>query len=814
MSEHNSESESEGEESEPCPVCRNFDPDLAPRVAKRNETIFSPDPFGFTLGVKLPDSGRSIFPLPDDGELERVQAEHESRGDLPLYEIDKPLLEVWAQGRQGCQTCQVLFRAFFFAWGTSETIKPEQRTEKAFTEAARSLYLHAILSPGRNVLVNITTRSGGIKSVSRRNVLIYQLFALSNKPNPWDIIGRLESSPASILNDQYRDFVQRWISQCADGHPHCGGLTPARMPKRLVNVDSSNGDMIFLEQDIAERSSYIALSHCWQFSQPLKMTNDRLNRMGTSIHLDELSPTLRDAVRVARWLGIQYLWIDSLCIIQDDRKDWEEQSVQMGNIYRQSYFTIAAHVDVNNPFLAQGCFLERKHFRELAHQDDSGLSCSTLVRGDFTHDEEPVSSFTLTGRGWCYQERLLASRIIHFRPGEISFECFSGTTCECEALLPQGRLPWGRNPYKTVKEGFSEYATIVEPYEGSSSDMDDSLNPRKAWIAWRDIVSNYATTDFTFKTDRLPALASVASRMPKRAFGSYLAGLWTGELISELLWRRSFNVRRFRNKPYVAPSFSWASGSGPLTWWSPCQQPGESDLLVLAKILEADCELETSEAFGQVRDGSIRLSGRVAPVRLQIPFLQRVSWILKLIPQMRGIEWLSRGSEIPLWFCYKLRRFARILNDYPALHPARDYVRLLAEEFNAHENDTVARIAQLVRIDKAFGDLNGWTGSATSDTEEDSSRMALESLIAIELAAWTPDYSEIEHGKNGRIEVGALLLAPSRRRKGAYERVAQIELRKDIKRDERVRAEDGHEENLRRLNDCFAGCEEREIVIV
>ncbi|KAI1213284.1 heterokaryon incompatibility protein-domain-containing protein [Annulohypoxylon truncatum] len=767
MSEkHASGSESEGEEGEPCPVCRDFDPDLAPRVTKVNQTIFSPDPFGLTLGVKSSDPDCPIFSQLNEAEVEETQAEEGSSGEPPLYEIDKSVSEVWAQAREGCKSCQILFMALFFSWKTSDAIEPDQRSEKAFQEAVQSLYLHVMLSPGRKVRVDVTTRDGGRISVSRTDVISYELFALANKPSPWNIIGRLKSSPVSVLNDQYRDFVEKWISECADEHLYCGPLTPATMPKRLLNVDPRNGDIIFLEEDIAGRAPYITLSHFWKISQPLRMTHDRLNRLGVTIHLDELSPTLRDAVRIARWLDIQYLWIDSLCIIQDDAKDWEEQSVQMGNIYRQSYFTIAAHVATNNASPTHGCFLERKHFREISHQDDSGTTCSTVVRGDFAHEDDPITPDALTGRGWCYQERLLASRIIHFRPKEITFECFAGTKCECDELLPHGSDPMGSRPYKSFKEGFAEYATIVEPYEGSAADILNGLNAQKAWLAWRDMVANYATTDFTFKADRLPALAGVAGRMPKQAFGSYVAGLWTGELVSELLWRRSFNVKRFRDKPYIAPSFAWASGSGPITWWNPCQRPGESGLLVLAKVLDVSCELATSEPFGQVRDGSIRLSGRVAPVRLRIPFLQRISWILKLSPRMRRIEWLTKASGITHWFCVKLRQFAWKLNNYRVLHPARDLVRYLVENIDGDENDTVARIAQLVRKDRPFGDLNGWVGNATSDTEEDSPRMVLENLVAIELAAWSKNFSEIENGNTGRIEVGALLLAPSKGRKG------------------------------------------------
>ncbi|KAI0116888.1 heterokaryon incompatibility protein-domain-containing protein [Daldinia grandis] len=788
---------------DPCPVCRNFDPKLAPQVHKYDETIFSLEPFGFTLGVKVQDP-TSIWPH-IQGELQDIQVEEKPNDNAPLYEIDRSLLDVSKQASQGCRACDVLLRAFIFSWTRSENTDPKQRSGKEYDEVVPSLYLHALFSPGRNVLVNITTRNKGSRSVDRLDVLQYQLFALPNKPNPWSIVGRLADSPGNVLNDGFRGMVQSWIQKCADEHPHCGGLTPAKMPRRLVNVGVGDGD-VYLEEDIPRLAPYIALSHCWKFSEPLKMTRSRLKRIGTSISLEELSPTLRDAVRVARWLAVQYLWIDSLCIIQDDAKDWQEQSVQMGNIYRQSYFTIAAHVDVKAPSATHGCFLERKHFYELSHQDGLGQECSTLVRGDFTHTEDPITPLTLTGRGWCYQERLLASRIVHFRPCEISFECFDGTRCECEALLPQGSLPWPRRPYESVKHGFGEYASIAEPAGHSSPDRD-------AWMAWYAIVSNYATTDFTFKTDRLPALASTASRMPQRVFGSYRAGLWTKELICELLWRRSYNKKRFRDKPYVAPNFSWASGTGPIQLWNPWKEFGEPCHLAMATIHEVHCELETLETFGQVRDGTIRLSGRVSPVRLQIPFLQRISWALKAIPWMQRVEWLPRASEMCKQFCYKLRRFARKLDEYPALHFGRAYIRKLAEKFNHNGGDTTVDVTLLPRMDKPPGDLDRWSGTATSDTEEDSSRIVWESLVAVELATWISGFSTIDDNEDGYIRVGCLLLAPSRRMNGAYDRVGHIEFRKGIKKHELAQSDDGREGDLRRLNDCFAACEQKELVV-
>jgi hypothetical protein len=90
-------------------------------------------------------------------------------------------------------------------------------------------------------------------------------------------------------------------------------------------------------------ASYICLSHCWgKENQPLKCTTANLNEWKSRIDWDLLPQTFQDAIDFVRRLGQRYLWIDSLCILQDDRDDWDEQSVKMAEIYENSYLTLAA----------------------------------------------------------------------------------------------------------------------------------------------------------------------------------------------------------------------------------------------------------------------------------------------------------------------------------------------------------------------------------------------------------------------------------------------------------------------------------------
>jgi hypothetical protein len=142
--------------------------------------------------------------------------------------------------------------------------------------------------------------------------------------------------------------IYKWLEQCVKSHKiMCPQLVtpdgPPKLPHRVLDVTISDENSVRLVETQGKVGYWACLSHCWGEKQPLKTTRDpdTLSQHQIAIPWDTLPKTFQDAIFVTRALGIQYLWIDSLCIIQDDSVDWQFQSAQMADIYRNSILTIA-----------------------------------------------------------------------------------------------------------------------------------------------------------------------------------------------------------------------------------------------------------------------------------------------------------------------------------------------------------------------------------------------------------------------------------------------------------------------------------------
>ncbi|KAB8275584.1 heterokaryon incompatibility protein-domain-containing protein [Aspergillus minisclerotigenes] len=188
---------------------------------------------------------------------------------------------------------------------------------------------------------------------------------------PWKRVAKITSSPRYVLTHEHRDWYLSWVRECFDNHPKW--QRSCAMPRRLIDLGDDDKRAMCLRDDIAQISRYIALSHNWQVSEARNCMTLKVNygSQKRSIPQQGLSQTFQDTIKVARWLGVRYLWIDTFCIIQDDPDDWAEQAAHMGDIFEGAYITIAAHCYQNSP-PTDGCFLERNVFNEVALPDGNG----------------------------------------------------------------------------------------------------------------------------------------------------------------------------------------------------------------------------------------------------------------------------------------------------------------------------------------------------------------------------------------------------------------------------------------------------------
>ncbi|TVY73230.1 hypothetical protein LSUE1_G007579 [Lachnellula suecica] len=235
-----------------------------------------------------------------------------------------------------------------------------------------------------------------------------QLSILTNEGSPSAVAGHVSGrcvKPASNF-----DCAKRWLKDCLENHVH-GSNTDESRPSRLVAVGGEYYPPIFLVDGSTINEDYVALSHCWGMGETLRTTKENLSSFQDSIPWNQLPKTFRDALQVARGLGIGYIWIDSLCIIQDDIVDWGTESAKMAGVYNNALLTIMAASASDS---RDGCFLSGISEHEMVAlpytDNDGATSLSVFASIPSPGYDDVVLRGPLFKRAWVFQERLLSKR--------------------------------------------------------------------------------------------------------------------------------------------------------------------------------------------------------------------------------------------------------------------------------------------------------------------------------------------------------------------------------------------------------------------
>lgn len=243
------------------------------------------------------------------------------------------------------------------------------------------------------------------------------------------------------------NLCRRWLAECVDKHEICNPLDSGTFPLRVINVGELRPDGSysepFLHIHAAQKGKYATLSYRWGSGMPFVTTSKNLEQHTTTMPMDTLPKQFQDVVLVTRQLGIQYVWIDSLCIIQDSVQDWQEQSALMGQIYADAWLNISISGEANmeKGFLNKRNILNLRSCRHPSllkkSEDQDGTStsipkviCANVPRHDRLQDRDVLNS-----RGWILQERALSRRTLHFGLHEIYWECLVHCASERE---PEG----------------------------------------------------------------------------------------------------------------------------------------------------------------------------------------------------------------------------------------------------------------------------------------------------------------------------------------------------------------------------------------
>jgi hypothetical protein len=255
---------------------------------------------------------------------------------------------------------------------------------------------------------------------------------------------KLPTIPADTASELSLKWAKETLDHCLTAHPSCGSKDPPFLPTRILSIeDGSGGEFhIRLLQTRDEKAYYACLSHCWGGLKPLVTKSGNIASRMVGISWNAIPKTFQEAVMTTRELGLRYLWIDSLCIIQDDDDDWMKESANMSSIYANSYITIAATKSWNG---LGGCFSTASPYLQDYQLSESQLHSgggrsSVHVRERITHIGDQDAVAPLLSRGWVCQERLLSPRVLHFCDRELVWECKEYSGCQCSCFNPQIRI--------------------------------------------------------------------------------------------------------------------------------------------------------------------------------------------------------------------------------------------------------------------------------------------------------------------------------------------------------------------------------------
>jgi hypothetical protein len=501
------------------------------------------------------------------------------------------------------------------------------------------------------------------------------------------------------------------IKNCMSSHSRCRQSKSPSLPKRVLDISGDDFKTVRLyepefnrQEHRYENGEYIALSHVWGTGNGLpKTTKETLQSHKEGIAWTTLPKAIQEAVVLTRALGFRWLWVDALCLVQDDLASKLDESTEMGEIYGNAFLTIAATSALDSS--SQPLFAPIAPSFKIQTPDNRGSFSKVYVREQPSHysfkapfdegahmndwelpfntSEEANVNTPLLKRAWAFVERLLSVRVLHFTKSEMILECRDGYQCEC------GRIDDATFDSRTTDSIKQEFARLVAEtnrrgsFDGSiSNTMDrvDSITSQfesttltdgaqeishrreEALQLWSYIITEFTARSMTYNADRLLAISSIACLLSPALHSAYVAGQWTFSTMG-LLWypNDSTTCRKSRGYPGLnIPSWSWASIEG-----SPVSFDTASAMDLACRVCFASQQQNAQSSWSPLSGGALELS---APMAAEVTLvssqsaddddnsttpcysLQRngihVDFTPDMTPRGRNSDWLRSGETL------------------------------------------------------------------------------------------------------------------------------------------------------------------------
>jgi Heterokaryon incompatibility protein (HET) len=397
--------------------------------------------------------------------------------------------------------------------------------------------------------------------------ILEQYILTSPQKGPEDTTRRLRiSGPINRTPGSERSFklYRKWLRECQEHHKDCVQLKQSYLPKRLIRVtrDGETWHLGLQETCGLRKEAYVALSYCWGGDQPIKTTTETLDRWTDKIHMSDLPFTLQDAIVTTNELGLGFLWVDALCIMQDDPDEMAQEISQMPQIYEKASFVIVASRarSVREGFLKP---------REILHhlKPSCGLPFKDLESGDhgiMTLYQRPRlgplpegTGEPLDDRAWPLQERLLASRILEFGNFQTSWFCHQSKDHSLEGMYSDGWQEVSNDGRSAV--GLQQELFALD-YKAESSGASISAAQKNLIETWENLIGVYTSRKLSNTEDRSLAISGIAEKFASAFSDNYICGLWKLTFPWAILWR--VLTPRRRPQSFQGPSWSWTSVNG------------------------------------------------------------------------------------------------------------------------------------------------------------------------------------------------------------------------------------------------------------
>ncbi|KAI0384850.1 HET-domain-containing protein [Hypomontagnella monticulosa] len=419
-------------------------------------------------------------------------------------------------------------------------------------------------------------------------------------------------------------------------------------PTRLVDVGLEGTDLCRLIETTSDasfkRSSdipYATLSYCWGSPEDsalqFKTERSSLHSRLSGFRIDQVSPILHDAIRVTQALGVRYLWVDAVCIIQDDDDDWDRESSRMSYVYQNATLTIctAASTSCQQGFLGREWIATRIRFQSKCNKKVSGSYTLRLVGEVEEGFHAAVDSLSLALshsywglRGWVLQEYELSQRALIFGKTKLHIITENGFQSEPKETIETSECAPGTLYIKEAQNGYY-----------------------REYLNFLSLIENYSTRMLSNRSDKLAAISGLASRSLSAYPGNYLAGhmfphidlFWTAMIaqIGTRLTKTTLIEQLQSRESYIAPSWSWASRNHLVAFGD-----GRSSLVSIESDfsdVRAECDIVQSRVlpaglnpFGGVKyGGSLVIRSTVVPISLHV----------QLFPMLGSNIRLCRATE-------------------------------------------------------------------------------------------------------------------------------------------------------------------------